>query len=267
MHHAIPLTAALALAAASCARASADEARANAGDAGVTTTCAVASATPPPASTPTAECPPSMVLVEGEYCPEVEQRCVEWLDPPGTRYEHFRCKRYAQPATCHGKRVHKRFCIDAKERTEDDGDLPRNHMSWTASAALCESSGARLCKTSEWQFACEGEEMRPYPYGFVRDAAACNIDQPRLGKPQEGLRDLRAPVSAYPSCLSPFGVHDMSGNVEEWATLDHGRAPDRSAMKGAWWLPGKNNCRAVTLGHGETYEGPQVGVRCCRDVE
>ena len=102
MHHAVPLTAALALAAASCARASAEEARANNADAGVTTTSAIASATRPPAPTTTAECPASMVLVEGEYCPEVEQRCVEWLDPPGTRYEHFRCKRYAQPATCHG---------------------------------------------------------------------------------------------------------------------------------------------------------------------
>ena len=59
----------------------------------------------------------------------------------------------------------------------------------------------------------------------------------------------------------------MSGNVEEWATLDRGRLPDRSTMKGAWWLPGKNNCRAATLGHGETYQGPQVGVRCCRDAE
>jgi formylglycine-generating enzyme required for sulfatase activity len=108
--------------------------------------------------------------------------------------------------------------------------------------------------------------MRPYPYGFSRDSTACNIDQMNLGKPQAGLNDLRAPVDAYPRCLSPFGVHDMSGNVEEWATLDWGKAPDRSAMKGAWWLPGRNTCRAATLGHGEIYEGPQVGVRCCKDA-
>jgi hypothetical protein len=59
----------------------------------------------------------------------------------------------------------------------------------------------------------------------------------------------------------------MSGNVEEWATLDHPWDPkDRSTMKGAWWLPGRNTCRAATTGHGETYEGSQVGVRCCKDA-
>jgi formylglycine-generating enzyme len=162
--------------------------------------------------------------------------------------------------------VRERFCIDREEYVKPGDALPLAHQSWTSAGAICESRGARLCKESEWQFACEGEEMRPYPYGFSRDSAACNIDQMKLGKPQSGLNDLRAPISAYPGCLSPFGVHDMSGNVEEWATLDHGRAPDRSTMKGAWWLPGKNNCRARTLGHGEVYEGPQVGVRCCEDA-
>lgn len=79
-----------------------------------------------------------------------------------------------------------------------------------------------------------------------------------------GQAGLAAP-SEYPRCLSPFGAHDMSGNVEEWSTLDKGKPPDRSSMKGAWWLPGKNTCRAATLGHGEVYEGKQVGVRCCGD--
>jgi hypothetical protein len=56
----------------------------------------------------------------------------------------------------------------------------------------------------------------------------------------------------------------MSGNIEEWATQEHPPDPrDRSTMKGAWWLPGRNTCRARTVGHGETYEGSQVGVRCC----
>src|SRR5215210_2733641 len=31
-------------------------------------------------------CPTGMVLVEGEYCPDVEQKCLEWMDPPTSRY-------------------------------------------------------------------------------------------------------------------------------------------------------------------------------------
>ena len=239
-----------------------------AGDGAVTTFAA------PPISTVASipgatACPPEMVLVEGDYCPDVRQTCLDWVDPPGT-YEHFRCARYGAPVCSSQKRVAKRFCIDRDEYTAPGETLPIAHQSWTSAKQTCESLGKRLCLESEWQFACEGEEMRPYPYGFVRDAKACNIDRNNLGKPNAGLRDLREPAGSHPKCVSPFGVRDMSGNIEEWATLDapsvsHEGLPDRSTMKGAWWLPGRNHCRAATTGHGETYEGGQVGIRCCSD--
>lgn len=217
----------------------------------------------------TATCPPEMVPVDGMYCPKVRQVCARWIDPPGP-YREFRCAEYVQPATCLVAREKKRFCIDREEVARPGESLPVVQQSWTSAGEICSALGKRLCLESEWQFACEGEDMHPYPYGsgFERDASACNIDRTDLGKPQNGLRDLRAPSSAYPRCMSPFGVHHMSGNVEEWATLDAAPvdARDHSSMKGSWWLPGKNTCRAATVGHGEIYRGPQVGVRCCRDV-
>lgn len=203
-----------------------------------------------------------MILVAGQYCPKPVHTCLGWLDGPGPFHE-YRCGEYKSPATCSGARVEKKFCIDREEYVAPNETLPLVNQSWTSAKVVCEGLGKRLCLESEWQFACEGEEMRPYPYGFKRDAKLCNIDRMDLGKPQEGLRDLRAPITEYPKCLSPFGVHNMSGNSEEWSTLDEGKAPDRSSMKGAWWLPGKNHCRAATVGHGETYRGKQVGVRCC----
>ncbi len=214
---------------------------------------------------PASPCPPEMVLVEGDYCPTVRQRCLRWMEPETSPYHDFRCAEYA-PSECLAPRVHERLCIDREEYVKPGDALPLAGQSWTSAGAICAADSKRLCLESEWQFACEGEDMLPYPYGLKRDSTACNIDQLHLGKPGAGLLDLRAPVSAYPKCLSPFGVHDMSGNVEEWATRDHGVAPNRSTMKGAWWLPGKNTCRAATLGHGEIYQGPQVGVRCCKDA-
>jgi len=223
---------------------------------------------------PPAACPSDMLLVEGEYCPEVEQYCRRFLDKDGP-FQFFRCAEYA-PSRCLAAREHKRFCIDREEHVREGDDLPLAEQSWTSAGEVCAGRGGRLCLESEWQFACEGEDMHPYPYGdgFHRDATACNIDRRPTGRavPMNGgidyqLFDLRAPISAYPRCVSPFGVHGMSGNVEEWATRDRGVAPERSAMKGAWWLPGKNTCRAVTTGHGETYRGKQVGVRCCRDAD
>jgi sulfatase modifying factor 1 len=213
-----------------------------------------------------AACPDGMILVEGEYCPNVEQTCLEWMDPPGDRYAHFRCKRYKAPAVCKGARVHERFCIDEKERTEPGSDLPRNHMSWTSATKLCEADGARLCKTREWQFACEGEEMLPYPYGWERDSKACNVDVMhglgRVGR----LVDHRTPASAHPACVSPFGVHDMAGNVDEWATVEGARKGKREVMKGSWWLPGRHACRSFQGGHGPLYGGTESGARCCKDA-
>ena len=169
-----------------------------------------------------------MVLVSGAYCPSPKHVCKRWLDPPSSPYAFYRCAEYEEPATCASpEREEKRFCIDREEYVAPGAALPLVNQSWTSATRVCASLGKRLCLESEWNFACEGEEMRPYPYGFVRDASLCNIDRNHLGKLQEGLADLRAPIDAYPDCLSPFGVHDMSGNVEEWATLDSTARPRR----------------------------------------
>ncbi|CAN5386961.1 hypothetical protein BH09MYX1_BH09MYX1_28600 [soil metagenome] len=210
-------------------------------------------------------CPTDMVLAEGAYCAKPIQICKRWLDPPGP-YQDYRCADYVSPSRCPGAKEQKRFCIDREEYAAPGEELPLGNQSWTSAGEVCAKLDKRLCLESEWQFACEGEEMLPYPYCFTRDATACNIDRTDLGRPNGGLKDLREPISAHPKCLSPFGVHGMSGNIEEWATQDDGHPPDRSTMKGAWWLPGKNTCRARTLGHGEKYRGKQVGVRCCKDA-
>ncbi|MBK6698131.1 MAG: SUMF1/EgtB/PvdO family nonheme iron enzyme [Myxococcales bacterium] len=206
-----------------------------------------------------------MVHVHGDYCPTVEHKCLAWLDPPGDRYEHFRCARYARPATCKAPRRSLDFCI-ARTEEHDPGTLvPVNRASWTEATRICRAQGARLCTASEWQFACEGEEMRPYAYGFERDSSACNVDIAaglgRVGR----LVDHRVAVGSKPRCTSAFGVFDMAGNVDEWVTLEGLPRGTREVMKGSWWIPGKHTCRAQQAGHGDSYGGTETGVRCCRD--
>lgn len=228
---------------------------------------------PPPAKDATTKgadasaCPTGMVLVEGEFCPEVEQRCLEWMDPPSSRYHHFRCARY-DASVCKSKaRVPMRFCIDATERVEDGGELPRHFMSWTSSKKLCEAEGGRLCRESEWVFACEGEEMRPYPYGWERDSAACNVDRSEdIGRPGR-LVDHRAPVASHERCKSPFGVQDMAGNLEEWVQADgRGKMGWKEVLKGSWWIPSRHACRQFQVGHNDVYKGAETGTRCCKDA-
>ena len=212
-------------------------------------------------------CPDGMILVEGEYCPDVEQKCLEWMDPPTSRYHEFRCARYEKPSKCKGKRVHMRYCIDATERKEADSDLPRHNMSWTTSKKLCEAEGGRLCRESEWIFACEGEEMRPYPYGWERDSTACNVDlSQNIGRPGR-LVDHRTAVGSHAKCASPFGVQDLAGNVEEWVQADgKGKMGWKEVLKGSWWIPSRHACRQFQVGHNDVYSGAETGTRCCKDV-
>jgi len=219
---------------------------------------------------PQGPCDPGMVLVEGDYCPQVEQVCLQWLDPPP--YQRLRCGEYEKPAKCKSPRKRLRFCIDREEYAEPSptGDpkdaVPVVNKNWLEAQAICQSRGARLCKESEWEFACEGPEMLPYPYGYKRDSSICNHDRTDLGGPMSKLKDHRAPLGAFPDCVSPFGVHNMVGNVDEWVERENKAPPLRSALRGGWWLPGRNRCRAATTAHGEDYSGKQVGFRCCKDA-
>ncbi len=208
-------------------------------------------------------CSEEMVLVEGEYCPEVQHHCLRYLDPPG-RYHRFRCAEYGEPR-CLGKRVHKRFCIDRDEYAPKGEALPANYQSWSSADQYCRTVGKRVCLESEWNFACEGEEMRPYPYGFRRDPSACNADHTDIFTEQKQLRDLRATAGDYPRCVSPFGVRNLSGTLEEFVTRD-GTKPAKPAMKGAYWQPSRNHCRAAQTAHDQYYRGIETGFRCCADA-
>ena len=211
-----------------------------------------------------AACGKNMVLVEGEYCPKVQLNCKKYLDPKG-RYEQFRCAEYG-PSECLSKeRKHLRFCIDRTEFAEPGETLPANHKSFTHGEKACAAEGKRMCRESEWNFACEGEDMRPYPYGFARDASACNADRLDVVSPEGKLRDLRAPGGSFSRCKSPFGVMDMAGNLEEFVAMDV-KVPPVPAMKGAYWQPSRNFCRAAQTAHDRYYNGTETGFRCCSDA-
>lgn len=211
---------------------------------------------------PPGSCPPEMVLVDADACARVEQRCLRWVDPPTSAFPHTRCAEFA-PAKCAGARTHETFCVDRDEFVRPPETTPMVHVSWAEAESLCEARSARLCTEPEWELACGGPAMLAYPYGLVRDSSVCNFDRTDLGRPNEGLVDHREPPGTHAQCVSPFGVRDMVGNVDEWTRRARVRAPHRSALHGGWWLPGRNNCFAATLGHDEAYRGPQVGFRCC----
>lgn len=221
----------------------------------------------------TGACPSNMILVEGDYCTKPKQECTNWIDDP-QKYPYARCAEFASPSTCEGEKIRLKYCIDKFEASESNGsNLPVGDTSWTDAQNACRTQGKRLCQEREWVLACEGEEMRPYPYGYVRNPEVCNFERKDdLTTPAGALADHRQQVTANEQCLSPYGVQNMVGNIDEWVVLDrpHYSAKNNgrkmmSGLKGGWWGPLRNRCRPTTVDHDEYFHELQTGYRCCSD--
>lgn len=220
-------------------------------------------------------CPEDMVEVEGDYCPEVEQKCLKWIDPEGVFPR--RCQEFAPSGACQGKTTHKRFCMDRFEWPNKLGAKPVVMKTWYEAADSCKAVGKRLCGDSEWTLACEGQERLPYPYGYERNSEACNVDKPHPDVNEKALanpatRDAEVarlwqgePSGSRESCVSPYGAFDMTGNVDEWVVNESG-VPYRSGLKGGYWGPVRNRCRPMTTAHYENFVFYQIGFRCCADT-
>jgi hypothetical protein len=234
----------------------------------------IAVADPAPAA-PVSPCAEGMVEVEGDYCESLEQTCIKWKDKPGTNPR--RCAEFAPSGACRGKTVKKHFCIDKYEFPNEAGKAPVVMKSWHEAKAACEGNGKRLCGSSEWTLACEGRERLPYPYGTKRDAQACNIDKPYPIPNQAALANAKTREAeasrlwqgeasgSRTACVSSYGVNDMTGNVDEWVVNESGK-PFKSGLKGGYWGPVRDRCRAMTVSHEESFSYYQIGFRCCGDT-
>jgi hypothetical protein len=170
-----------------------------------------------------------------------------------------------------------KVCIDRYEFPNVYGDFPLVVVRYAEAKKYCEGVGKRLCTESEWTLACEGEEGRPYPYGYERDESACRIGVLAAGAPKDTFAPRTLPSTARgidfawqgkrsgesPKCVSPFGAEDMTGNVDEW-TKNVRRYGYEMIMKGGHWGPARQRCRPQTRGHGPNYVRYDQGFRCCK---
>jgi formylglycine-generating enzyme required for sulfatase activity len=112
-----------------------------------------------------------------------------------------------------------RKCVEASECTEPVNILryantaydysPVVYVDWFQAKAYCEWRGGRLPTEAEWEKAARGTDGRTYPWGenvdcFRANYAGCVADVVIVG--------------SYLSGVSPYGIHDMAGNVWEWTS-------------------------------------------------
>lgn len=235
-------------------------------------------------------CRPGMVRVKGAFRREAnglstgamerlqDTACTDWI----SRDFPARCRTFdpekLAPELAKIPTEPLDFCIDRFEYPNVLGENPMIVATFREAEAVCKKDQKRLCTENEWTFACEGEEARPYPYGWTRDDTACVIDrswrpfaegalQPRDStKAREELDRLwqGEPSGSRPTCRSPFGVYDMTGNVDEW-TRSVNPTGYSSVLKGGYWGPVRARCRPATRAHNEDFVAYQQSFRCCAE--
>ncbi len=103
------------------------------------------------------------------------------------------------------------------DRRLNDPAQPAVTVSWEDAAAFTRwltgklaGTAARLPTEAEWEYAARGTDGRRYPWGNERPDAL----RATFGLPGDSGRP--AVVGHTPGGVSPFGVHELAGNVWEW---------------------------------------------------
>jgi hypothetical protein len=242
---------------------------------------AAATAQKPASDLDDAGCPAGMQLVEGEYCSKVEHECLrQWHDKSNDKIV---CEEFAPKSTCAGTKTKKRYCMDTYAWPNQKGARPEVMNRFHQAQVKCAAVGKRLCTESEWTLACEGPEMLPFPYGYVRDTNKCHgdveWDSPDMNKvakrdPEELARLWKGVRSgSQPECISAYGVADLPGNNDEIVQSESFNDPgfrgkfDSIHTGGPWYKGVRNQCRPKIYTHDEGFYYYFLGFRCCAEPD
>ena len=109
-------------------------------------------------------------------------------------------------------------------------------ISFYEAEAFAKWAGKRLPTEKEWEKATRGEDGRVYPWGDEFDKERCNSVESGIGKTTR--------VTVYPGGVSPYGCHDMAGNVWEWCSDLYSEDGSLRVLRGGSWGRNARRCRA-----------------------
>ena len=149
-------------------------------------------------------------------------------------------------------------------------DYPVLYVSQEEAMAYARWMGKRLPTEEEWEKAARGNKGLVFPWGDTFDpykAATADSDLTFIsnGLCKVGMANK---IGVAPGDVSPFGVHDMGGNVREWTSTTKQEDHSKAIVKGAAWVDLHINARAA---HREFVDKKAhshiIGFRCAKDIK
>jgi formylglycine-generating enzyme required for sulfatase activity len=125
---------------------------------------------------------------------------------------------------------------------------------------------------AQWEKAARGTDRRKYPWGN---------SPPTCGEANYyGCADITKTVGSHPSGVSPYGLHDMAGNVWEWCSDRYssryysdspginptGPSTGSYVGRGGGWFSEARNIRSTTrFRFNPSYKASNLGFRLAQD--
>ena len=139
---------------------------------------------------------------------------------------------------------------------------PVNCIDKNSAETYCQQKGARLPSFNEWRWVAEGGETgNGYPWG--NDPPADQACWSGVVK-----RSGTCPVGSFSKGDSAQGIHDLSGNVDEWTTTEFFVTPGDLLLLGGNWLHDRPDALKTIAAEHDSPDGRYhtYGFRCIKVV-